>query len=484
MKILKRSLLFVLILAILYVATIFILEFYIEKQLKKEKQLSYKEFKMSFTGNIVFKDLKFKNDLLDVQAEEIKLNVGFIKIITSDTILIEKATAKNVKLNYFKRDVDSTMIESSDVNKPKQKNKRSFALRKVVITGLDFYSMKDGDTLTRVLGIDLQANLKDIKDIKFNQLERLSFQSMRQKAGVLEDISADHFKYEDHTISIDSFKVFTPYSKKDYINHIPEQKCYVDMIAHNLILDSVDFDIKKNKLDKISVNEINVDSFDLDVYRDKTIPMYTQYDPTYGELVQKFDFKIDINAVIAKNSRVIFSMKTEDGRVSKIDMINMNGRLAHVNNIPSKKQKTTLKGTFSLGPGSLVALNLTYNQYAKVETFELDVRGTNIDAQYMNSMVRPANNIELNGSVKEIDAHMVSKKSANGTLRIQTNGLGVQVYKQNGEKNKFLTFVGNQVLYQQMDKKTEIEDFKRDTTRPIWNYIWHFILKGIKDAII
>lgn len=103
-----------------------------------------------------------------------------MKILMADTILIENATVKQVQLTRIKGIIDSTQMDQ-----PKEKRKRAFALKNVVVSGLDYYSIEAEDTLMRVLGVDVQANLKDIKDIQFNQLEKLSFQSLRLKAGVL-----------------------------------------------------------------------------------------------------------------------------------------------------------------------------------------------------------------------------------------------------------------------------------------------------------
>src|SRR5690554_7095578 len=51
----------------------------------------------------------------------------------------------------------------------------------------------------------------------------------------------------NHTFSLDTFKVITRYSKNDYINYIPEQKDHVELIAHGLVLDSVDFDLSRSE---------------------------------------------------------------------------------------------------------------------------------------------------------------------------------------------------------------------------------------------
>ncbi len=479
MKILKISGITILALALLYLAAIFTLEFIIEKKLKQEKGLSFKEFNMSFGGDFTFKELAFKNKILAVKVEDLKLNIGLMRIILSDTLLIEKASVKNVIINHLKTDVDTTQIK-----KTKQNKKRAFALHDVIISGLDFYSIKYKDTLTNVLGVNLKARLNDLENIQFDQLEKLNFQSMRQNTGVLNDFSIDHFNYTNHTISIDTFKLFTRYSKEEYIKYIPEQKGHIDLVASKIVLDSVIFDIRKNTLEKVNLNEINMDKFELNVYRDKTIPEYTQHEPTYAEILQSLDFELEANAMIAKNSSVSFSMKTGNQKVSRIDLKEIDARLTQINNIPSKNQLLNLTGNFSLSPTSKIDVYLAYNQYANVETFQLDVHGREIDTKSLNSMLRPALNTRIEGIVDAIDVHMESMATGAGTVRVQSENIKVKLFKENGEPRKFFTFVGNLLLHKPLDKTGEVKDFEFDKTRPMWNYIWHFTEAGIKDAVL
>jgi hypothetical protein len=489
MKALKTTIIVVAILAIVYVSAIFTLEYYIGKQLEKQDKVSYSDFKMSFSGNIVLKDLRFSNEILEVEAEEVSLTIGIMKIISSDTILIRKSYAKNVKLNHFKIDIDSTKVDSVKNSCDKKNDQKPFALRKVQIEGLDFYSMEKNaeginDTITRVLGANLEATLGNLDDVKFDHIEKLTVQFLRQKAGVLHDISVDYLSYENHKFEIDTFKLFTRYSKQDYINHIPEQKEHVDLVAHRLVIDSIDFITTKNKLKKIVLNEIQIDSFQLDVYRDKTIPEYSKAKPTYGQMVQKLDFIIDGKALEAKNSRISYSMKGEDGKISKIDLNDVNARLTHLHNIPERKQNAILKGTFAMGPGSLVRVDLSYNQFANVETFVMDAHATNVETSALNSMLRPAVNVELSGLITELRSHMDSRGDADGTFMIQSQDIAVDVFDQEGERRKVVSFVASKLLNPPIEKNSEVEDFKRDPTRSMWRYAWYFVLEGMKKTVL
>jgi len=365
---------------------------------------------------------------------------------------------------------------------------RNVKLSELAISNLNFYWLeKDSshvDTLTRALNVDLNAELDDIKDIQFDQLKSLKLDFFRQKAGVLQDIAVNGLAYKDHVVKLDTFKVFTRYSKEKYANFVPEQKDHVDLLAQDLTLDSLHFDIAENQLKKISLNEINVSTFDLEVYRDKTIPPYTKTKPTYGQMVQKLDFIIDANALIASNSRISYSMKNPDGKISRIDLKDVNATLTHIHNIEERNQNAILKGTFALSEGSVVGVDYSYNQFAKVETFQMDVHAKNIETRAVNSMLRPAVNVELSGVIKELKSQMIAQGSADGSLYIKSQDIEVDVFKKDGKERKIVSFLASTILNPPIEKNSEVENFERDETRSMWHYSWFFILEGLKKTIL
>src|SRR5690554_1061121 len=119
MKALKRILLAVSVLILLCIGGVFLVESYIEKQLKKEEQLSFGEFKMNFLGNVSLREVNFKNQKVEVSIEDVALDIGLINLIFSDTIIVKSSKAKGVRVNYYKLSSDSdrksTRLNSSHV---------------------------------------------------------------------------------------------------------------------------------------------------------------------------------------------------------------------------------------------------------------------------------------------------------------------------------------------------------------------------------
>src|SRR5690554_7691650 len=98
MKALKRILLAVSVLILLCIGGVFLVESYIEKQLKKEEQLSFCEFKMNFLGNVSLREVNFKNQKVEVSIEDVALDIGLINLVFSDTIIV-KSDRKSTRLN-------------------------------------------------------------------------------------------------------------------------------------------------------------------------------------------------------------------------------------------------------------------------------------------------------------------------------------------------------------------------------------------------
>lgn len=485
MKALKGILIGIVVIAVLLFAGLYALESYIEKQISKEESVEYDEFELNYKGDIQFKGLRFTNDRLSVKVKDIQLTFGLSKILFSDTILITNADLNDVHVDLIK--ADST--KSKKQNFKKKKDRKPFALEDLNVSNLDFYALKEDslgkiDTMTYVNGVTLNAHFDDLKDIQLSNLKDLKVDYLRHNAGVLHDIGCSGLTYGDQQLKLDNFKVFTRYSKEDYINYIPEQKEHVQLVAHALSLDSLTLDINQNKLNQIAVNEIQIDSFDLDVYRDKTIPQTTQIKPTYGQIFQNLGFKIDGNLLKVDHSSISYAMKGEDGKISQIELKNVHANVKHINNKPELEQNILLIGGFSLGETSDVNVDISYNQYAKVETFQLNVHAQNIETSSLNSMLKPAVNVELTGFITELKSHMVSKGDADGSFMLKSQDVALDVYNKKGKERKVVSFLASKLLNPPIEKHSEVVGFERDPTRSMWRYSWYFILEGLKNTIL
>lgn len=130
---------------------------------------------MTFGGNLTFNDLRFENDSIAIQAEAVKLNIGIMKILLSDTILINRATVNHAKLTYFKRTIDSTNIDSTKTVSPKQKNKRPFALKTVDISGFDFLKIEKKRYADKYIGNQLKGTIKRLySTIRYRDRNRIA----------------------------------------------------------------------------------------------------------------------------------------------------------------------------------------------------------------------------------------------------------------------------------------------------------------------
>ncbi|WP_417265299.1 hypothetical protein [Brumimicrobium sp.] len=478
MKALKRILLAVSVLILLCIGGVFLVESYIEKQLKKEEQLSFGEFKMNFLGNVSLREVNFKNQKVEVSIEDVALDIGLINLIFSDTIIVKSSKAQGVRVNYYKLSSDS-----SEVSKKKRAS-RPFALKSIELSEMDIYSIEEKDTLISAKGVELSAELKDLENISFDQLLRVNLQSLHYKTKDIHDLNLMNLTYSNNILQLDTFSVLTRYSKTEYIHHIPQQKDHVSFFAHGIILDSVDFVLRNNELEKVLFNKINIDSLNLDVYRDKTIPQNTQHKLTYGQMVQQLNFEIDGEILETKNSKITYSMLGEDRKLSTMDFFDVNVQLFNIHNLPEKNKNAILKGTFCVSPGSMVGVDIAYNQLAKIETFIMDVHAKNIETNAVNSMLRPAVNVELSGKITELKSHMKSRGTAHGTFMVQSQNIELDVYNKKGKERKIVSFVASKLLDPPIKKNSEIKDFERDPTRSMWHYMWYFVLEGLKKTII
>jgi len=142
-----------------------------------------------------------------------------------------------------------------------------------------------------------------------------------------------------------------------------------------------------------------------------------------------------------------------------------------------------VKGHFGINPNSDVRVDISYNPYAYIETFQLSFLAQDIETSYLNSMFLPAANFKLTGVVQEIKGQMIAQGKAKGNFSFKSNELDLNLYKEN-EKRKFFSFVVNTFLSNPIDKNSKYEGVEKDPTKSMWNFCWKFIIQGLKKSVL
>ena len=356
-------------------------------------------------------------------------------------------------------------------------------LDQLQVNQLDLYEIKDNDTITTVQNVHVTAEHLYDTTYSMKNIKKLTVSRFERQIDELNFISFDQLNIKQDSIYIDTFRILDQYTKEDYIHHIDFEKDHIDFMVNGIQLKDVDFTASRKKLDRISIDEITIDTSRLKVYRDKTIKDDQRIKPTYGQMLQNLGFELDINELNINDSKLFYSSKRENYKLGEFMFDRLRIKVENINNIPSKDQNIMVKGHFGINPNSDVRVDISYNPYAYIETFQLSFLAQDIETSYLNSMFLPAANFKLTGVVQEIKGQMIAQGKAKGNFSFKSNELDLNLYKEN-EKRKFFSFVVNTFLSNPIDKNSKYEGVEKDPTKSMWNFCWKFIIQGLKKSVL
>ena len=190
-------------------------------------------------------------------------------------------------------------------------------LDQLQVNQLDLYEIKDNDTITTVQNVHVTAEHLYDTTYSMKNIKKLTVSRFERQIDELNFISFDQLNIKQDSIYIDTFRILDQYTKEDYIHHIDFEKDHIDFMVNGIQLKDVDFTASRKKLDRISIDEITIDTSRLKVYRDKTIKDDQRIKPTYGQMLQNLGFELDINELNINDSKLFYSSKRENYKLGE-----------------------------------------------------------------------------------------------------------------------------------------------------------------------
>ena len=205
---------------------------------------------------------------------------------------------------------------------------------------------------------------------------------------------------------------------------------------------------------------------------------------------------------------VVFNLKYADTQIKKIDIefastdINI-GKLqlkdiqARVDNITNKRNATMMvKGSCPIEQGQALAeMTMTMNKDCE---FTTKLHAVNINADFLNSFVRPLVGITCECQIDTLDTEYKGNTTiAKGTYRMLYNGLNVQVHKEDNIPYKIVTnhaktftSLANSLIPKSNPTAVDIHprayyvEWKRDEWKPFPLYMFGPCIDGVKMTFL
>ena len=332
------------------------------------------------------------------------------------------------------------------------------------------------------------------------------------------------YSYNNFNIEVDGISTHT---KNRYYN-ISLEKLDLNIANHNISISNIHlkpnysraefskinkyqnelFDIKLNKIDIININldslvyrnAVLIDSiiFDggtADIYKDKTLPLDSNKFPLLPNLqILKIPFKLDVKKVFANNVDVIYTEKTELGRLGKVDL-NVNAEITNVSTVNATKP-LLLEAKGKIHNTAKFNLNVSFDY--KINGFYYEGNVGSFNVTNLNEVISSFMPLKVKkGVVHKIQFSGYAGKSvSNGKMIFAYNNLKLKVLDEEGQKNvnkytrNVLSLTANTIIQTNnpVSKKEKLEaiefTFQKDKNRGFFNYLWKSVLSGLSATVI
>ncbi|SEA36006.1 hypothetical protein [Psychroflexus halocasei] len=467
----------ILIILGVYVAAIIIAEYFIEKKVNTEYDLKYSQFNLSLTTNLKVEDLHFVQDGIDLKAESIKVNLGLWSTLFSDKTVINKVDLHNAKLNYT--------IPQEKKSKNSNSKSSKIDVNHIYLEKFNAIIIKEKDTIAEIANANFELSDPLSENFNTSNIDFFSMDELHFRLDKIQDLSVYNFDFAKNGFDIDSLHIDSDYTKGNYINQLSKEKDLIMMKSYGLHFNDFSFDVASKKLSQIAFKNIAIDSSQTLIYRDKTIADDESVKETYGQKLQNLDFDLSIDELSVDNSQLTYSEKLNQKKTSEIVFKDLSVTLRNFHNLKEKSdEQMKLIGSLSLSQSSKLDVGIAYNQFADLETFQLDLNGKSINTESLNQIMKPSMNFGLGGYFKKINAKMVANNNARGTFDLTAKDLELTIYSDSGREKKIMSFMANKLLNNNISEEIEIEEVERNPTKSMWNFIWNYIKSGLTKILL
>lgn len=250
----------------------------------------------------------------------------------------------------------------------------------------------------------------------------------------------------------------------------------------------------------LAVGELHIDSVYLaqggySSYKNRNVARTEWIKPMHYQSIQRIPVPFAVRkGVIGSVDAQYEELKLGGDKPGIITFNNINGEIEELSNIPTPERKYS---EWRLHASMMGVAPLTVTGFMPIDSlndrFELMVVLGRTNANVLNPMIVPLNNIEISsGVIDKMDFHIIgNSRTAAINMMFLYHDLDIMLLKEKDGKIKgrgFLSGVVNRMVLLNSnplygETRASHETNQRDPYRSPWNYLWRTIFAGAKETI-
>jgi hypothetical protein len=341
---------------------------------------------------------------------------------------------------------------------------------------------------------DLHVTEKSLKNkIPFNFSEvSLKSDSLYYSLNSDHDLQAKKLVLKKGILNISDFRIIPKYGKVEFDKRQKLENDRFDINIPQIRMKDFAWGFNDDKL-QLQSSKTSISEAQVHIYRNKLLPDDNSKKPLYSRTLRELETKLKFDEIKITNANLIYEEKTVATRPpGKVMFSKLDVTIANVSNINMDSEEfplTTLKAKARFMGRSNLNFNMEFDIKDPEDNFKFSGNLSGIEGEAMNSFLKPAMNIEVQGKISSLYFNFFGNDySALGDTRLQYHDFKVEVLRKDGErKNKLLTGLANLILKNNVaNKKMDQKNVSaiRDQTKSFWNFLWLCIRNGALKSFL
>lgn len=470
----------------------------IEKELVNSN-VTYEEITVDVvSGSATVSKPNLKLGDATISSQELRvIDLDYMEYFSNKKIVFNKIVFEKPEIHISESDaIKEEENENSDID-----FKEDIKIKHLVIEEGELRISKN-DTLDK--GLYLSLKYMDIYDLHITERSlknKIPFDYREvaiESDSLFYSLNPDHdlfiheLKLKKNTLNITDLKIIPKYSKVEFDRRQPIENDRFVLDIQQITMDNFVWSINEENL-HLESTKAQIEKANFNIYRNKLLPDDTSIKPLYSKKLRDLGTRLNFPEIKISNSRIVYEEKTKEGSApGKVIFSELEATISNLSNLeknPSKAPATTIEAKTKFMEESTLNFKMEFDINDLEDKFNFSGNLAGISAQAMNSFLKPALNIEVEGKISSMFFNFYGNNdSALGDTRLQYHDFKVEVLKKDGvRKNKFLSGLVNLVLRSDVsNKKMNQKNISavRDKTKSFWNFLWLCIRNGALKSFI
>ncbi len=306
------------------------------------------------------------------------------------------------------------------------------------------------------------------------------------------DLQIKNLQLEEGNLVISDLRIIPKFNKADFDKRQEVENDRFELVVPKIMMKGFSWGFNGDKLQLESI-KTSFENADFKIYRNKLLPDDNSIKPLYSQKLRELETKLKFDTIQISNAGLIYEEKSVQGKPpGKVMFSKMDVSIANVSNLNMEAENfpsTSINVKAKFMGESNLNFKMEFDIRDLEDKFNFSGNLAGISANAMNSFLRPALNLEVEGKISSMFFNFYGNDdNALGDTRLQYHDFKVEVLRKDGvRKNKVLSGLANLILKKDVsNKKIDQKNISaiRDKTKSFWNFLWLCIRNGALKSFL